>query len=49
MRKLKASVCHTYFLYPDQTLPAATEAVPVRGPVRSGAGDGVGCVWVQEL
>lgn len=48
-RKLKVSVCHTCFLYPDQTLPAATKAVPLPGPVRSRAGDGVGCVWAQEL
>lgn len=31
-------------MYPDQTLLAATEAAPVPGPARSGAGDGVGCV-----
>lgn len=32
------------FLYPDQALLAATEAIPVPGPARSGAGDGVGSV-----
>lgn len=48
-RKLKMSVGHTCFLYPDQTLPAAPEGVPVPGPARSGAGDGVGFVWAREL
>lgn len=50
MEKIKnVGVCHTCFLYPDQTLPAATEAVPLPGPARSGAGHGVGCVWAKEL
>lgn len=42
------SVCHSCFLCPDQTVLAATEAVPVPGPTRSGTGDHVGCVWCRS-
>lgn len=44
------SVRHTCFLYLDQILPAATEAVPFHGPVwsRDRAGDSVAFAWVQE-
>lgn len=49
MEKIKnVGVCHTCFLHLDQTLLAATEAVPFPGPARSGAGHGVG-LWAKEL